>query len=157
MFCLRLAIQECKLCVGYVGWSYYDGVIFCVLRVPVIWKLYNVCWGVCYLWTVFKLTGALNQARLRQLTKQMCSCMSRHLHESFTRHCEGWMLVVSVVGPVGHEYGVIQIPQESVLEVEKASTQWNPKLTFANDDTRTPKISPQDHVFYQVRCCRNWM
>lgn len=72
---------------------------------------------------MFKLTGALNQARLHQLFKQMYSCMSRHLHASFTRHCEGWMLVVSVVGPVGHEYGVIHIPQGSVLEVEKPSAQ----------------------------------
>lgn len=72
--------------------------------------------------TVFKLTGALNQARLRQLSKQMYSCMSRQLHASFTRHCEEWMLVVLVVGPVGHEYGVIHIPQGSVLEEEKRST-----------------------------------
>jgi hypothetical protein len=73
--------------------------------------------------TVFKLTGVLNQARLRLLSKQMYSCMSRHLHASFTRHCEGWMLVVSVVGPVGHEYGVIHITQGSVLELEKPPTQ----------------------------------
>ena len=72
---------------------------------------------------MFKLIGALNQARLRQLSKQIYSRMSRHLHASFTRHCEGWMLVVSVVGPVGHEYGVIHIPQGSVLEAEKPSTQ----------------------------------
>jgi len=143
--------------MGYVQWSYYDCVIYRVLRVPVIWKPFSVCWGLSYLGTVFKLTGALNQERLRQSFKQMYGCMSRHLHRSFTRHCEGWMLAVSVVGPVGHEYGVIHIPQESVLEVEKPSTQWNPQLIYATDDTRTPKISPQDHVFYQVRYCRNWI
>ena len=72
---------------------------------------------------MFKLSGALNQARLRQLPKQMYSCMLRYLHAGFIGHCEGWMFVVSVIGPVGHEYGVTLIPQGSVLEVENPLTQ----------------------------------
>ena len=90
----------------------------------VIWKLYlfGVFEEFFYLATVPELTGALKQDRLRQLSRQMYSCMSLHLHANLSRHCEGWMLVVLVVGPVGLAYGVIHIPQGSVLEVAKPST-----------------------------------